>query len=397
MSSFLKPVQPQGIYKTLYAFHKIFGSAMGSNNTSPWTQGSPLISQIPGGPKPIELIKINSSDLSYPKSWGHPKLRSKIADYYNYYYKSKISMENVMVFAGGRPGLLAVLMFLSKDITVRVPSTEYTPYYDILEFLKVKYSLVNSTEDNLFSPSVEELVGGKIKDKQLIFLSNPSNPTGITKRGDDLKELVERASLGKSGLLIDEAYELISSPPCSAMRYVKNIDDSNIFVCGAATKGLQAPGIRLGWVVSSKKNIEILGNFSSFGIGGVSRLSQIYAEELLERGRTDLAHYAIPKFYDEQRLKYGEAFKNMGLGVFSGNGGFYHWCKLKNGMTAKDLNSILFKSGAAILKGNDCDMERKGKNSLLNNFFRFSFGSLHSDSFDDDIKILSKALLDIGQ
>ncbi|OUV43283.1 MAG: hypothetical protein CBC68_00910, partial [Candidatus Marinimicrobia bacterium TMED108] len=299
MSSFLKPVQPQGIYKTLYAFHKIFGSAMGSNNTSPWTQGSPLISQIPGGPKPIELIKINSSDLSYPKSWGHPKLRSKIADYYNYYYKSKISMENVMVFAGGRPGLLAVLMFLSKDITVRVPSTEYTPYYDILEFLKVKYSLVNSTEDNLFSPSVEELLGEKGKDRQLVFLSNPSNPTGITKRGEELKELVERASFGKSGLLIDEAYELISSPPCSAMRYIKNIDDSNIFVCGAATKGLQAPGIRLGWVVSSKKNIEILGNFSSFGIGGVSRLSQIYAEELLERGRTDLAHYAIPKFYDE--------------------------------------------------------------------------------------------------
>ena len=397
MSSFLKPVQPQGIYKTLYAFHKIFGSAMGSNNTSPWTQGSPLISQIPGGPKPIELIKINSCDLSYPKSWGNPKLRSKIADYYNHYYKSKISLENVMVFAGGRPGLLAVLMFLSKDITVRVPSTEYTPYYDILEFLKVKYSLVNSTEDNLFSPSVEELLGEKGKDRQLVFLSNPSNPTGITKRGEELKELVERASFGKSGLLIDEAYELISSPPCSAMRYIKNIDDSNIFVCGAATKGLQAPGIRLGWVVSSKKNIEILGNFSSFGIGGVSRLSQIYAEELLERGRTDLAHYAIPKFYDEQRLKYGEAFKKMGLGVFSGNGGFYHWCKLKNGMTAKDLNSILFKSGAAILKGNDCDMERKGKNSLLNNFFRFSFGSLQPDSFDNDIKILSKALLGMTQ
>ena len=87
----------------------------------------------------------------------------------------------------------------------------------------------------------------------------------------------------------------------------------------------------------------------------------------------------------------------MGLGVYSGNGGFYHWGKLKNGITADDLNNILFKSGAAILKGNDCDMERKGKNSLLNNFFRFSFGSLHPKSFDNDIKILSKALLDIGQ
>lgn len=305
-------------------------------------------------------------------------------------------MENVMVFAGGRPGLLAVLMFLSKDVTVKVPSTEYTPYYDILEFLKVKYSLLESSEENLFSPSVDSFLENRNNNRQLVFLSNPSNPTGITKRGKDLKQLVENASYGNDGLLIDEAYELISNPPTSAMSYIKNIDDSNLFVCGAATKGLQAPGIRVGWVISSRKNIETLGNFSSFGIGGVSRLSQIYAENLLDKSRTDLAHNAIPKFYDKQRLRYGDAFKKMGLDLFSGDGGFYHWCKLKNGMSAEDLNNVLFKSGAAILKGNDCDMSRGGEKSSLRNFFRFSFGSLYPDSFENDIKILNKALTSIS-
>jgi len=392
MSSFLKHIHPQGIHQTLYEFQNIFGSEMGTKNTSPWTQGSPLVSQIPGGPKPINSINIESADLSYPKSWGQPKLRSKIADYYNHYYHSEISMENVMVFAGGRPGLLAVLMFLSNDVTVRVPSTEYTPYYDILKFLKVKYSLVDSSEENLFMPSVDELIGNDSSERQLIFLSNPSNPTGITKKGDDLRKLVERSSFESNGLLIDEAYEIISNPPSSAMSYIKNINDSNIFVCGAATKGLQAPGIRLGWVISSTKNIEILGNFSSFGIGGVSRLSQIYAENLLDRARTDLAHNALPKFYDKQRFKYADAFNKMGLDLFSGDGGFYHWCKLKNGMTAQDLNDVLFKSGAAILKGSDCDMRREAEKSTLKNFFRFSFGSLHPDSFKSNTEILSRAL-----
>ena len=149
------------------------------------------------------------------------------------------------------------------------------------------------------------------------------------------------------------------------MSYIKNINNSNLFVCGAATKGLQAPGVRVGWVVASKNNIEILGNFSSFGIGGVSKLSQIYTENLLDRGRTDLAHSAIPKFYDEQRLMYADAFNKMGLNLFSGSGGFYHWCKLKNNKTAEDLNRVLFKSGAAILKGNDCDMKREGDLSLI--------------------------------
>ena len=117
-------------------------------------------------------------------------------------------MENVMVFAGGRPGLLAVLMFLSKDVMVRVSSTEYTPYYDILEFLKIKYLLVDSSQKNFFKPSIDDLVGNKANQKQLVFLSNPSNPTGITKKGDTLKELVERSSFKNSGLLIDEAYEI---------------------------------------------------------------------------------------------------------------------------------------------------------------------------------------------
>ena len=37
---------------------------------------------------------------------------------------------------------------------------------------------------------------------------------------------------------------------------------------------LQCPGIRIGWVVASKRNIETLANYSSFGMGGVSHPSQ---------------------------------------------------------------------------------------------------------------------------
>ena len=86
MRSFLKHVYPQAIYQTLYEFYNGFGSEMGAENTSPWTQGSPLVSQIPGGPEPIGSIDVKSGDLLYPKSWGNPNLREKIADYYNYYY-----------------------------------------------------------------------------------------------------------------------------------------------------------------------------------------------------------------------------------------------------------------------------------------------------------------------
>ena len=297
-----------------------------------------------------------------------------------------------MIFAGGRPGLIATLLFLADDIAIRIAGTEYTPYYDMLEGLNRRYSLVDSDETNGFNPSDEDYFADCQGQRTLALLSNPCNPTGITRSGENLESLVKLASAPERGLLIDEAYELFHDQPVSAMQFIDNIDETNHFVFGAATKGLQAPGIRIGWVISSKKNIEILSNYSSFGMGGVSHLSQAYALQLFKPEHVCLARKAVPEFYSAQRQRYGEAFEKLGLELYSGQGGFYHWCKLTNGLTADQLNQRLFSDGAAILKGTDCDMARLGDQSALNTFFRFSFGPLKPESFESDISILSKAL-----
>ena len=390
--SFLSYVPPMGIYETLYAFQVAFGVTMGEMGTHPWSQGFPLTTQLPGGPEMPTNVNLDADDLKYPKAWGLPELREAIAGYYNHYYNAGIDYENVMVFAGGRPGLVALLLFLQPDINIRIAATEYTPYYDMLRLLQRKYSLVDSHAENHFFPSVQDYVKTDDSVRNLVMLSNPCNPTGVTRSGNELKALVEKASYGSFGLLIDEAYELFHEPPATALGYIEDINRSNLFISGAATKGLQAPGIRIGWVVAAKHYIEILGNFSSFGMGGVSRPSQLYALELLQQERTDLAHKAIPEFYASQRQRYGDAFADLGLDLFSGDGGFYHWCRLPGELTAAELNSRLFKYGAAILKGTDCDMVRRGDSSPLRQFFRFSFGPLLPESFESDIEILRKVL-----
>ena len=390
--SFLSYVPPMGIYETLYAFQDAFGTPMGEIGTHPWSQGFPLTTQLPGGPEMPTNVNLDADDLKYPKAWGLPELREAIAGYYNHYYNAGIDYENVMVFAGGRPGLVALLMFLQPDINIRIAATEYTPYYDMLSLLQRKYSLVDSHAENHFFPSVQDYVNTGDAVRNLVMLSNPCNPTGVTRSGNELKALVEKASYGSFGLLIDEAYELFHEPPGSALSYIEDINHSNLFISGAATKGLQAPGIRIGWVVAAKRYIEILGNFSSFGMGGVSRPSQLYALALLQRERTDLIHKALPEFYGGQRQRYGDAFADLGLDLFSGDGGFYHWCRLPGELTAAELNGRLFKYGAAILKGTDCDMARRGDSSPLRQFFRFSFGPLLPESFESDIEILRKVL-----
>ena len=388
---------PMGIYETLYAFKDSFGSFMGEKGTHPWSQGFPLTTPLEkfGGPPLPSSVEVTWEDRFYPKAWGHPDLREAISGYYNDQYGSKVEPENVMVFAGGRPGIFTVLAFLKSHVQVRIGNIEWPAYLDILEQTDTEFQIVPFTKENGFHPSNEEYFdrsGLNAKTSLMPIISNPQNPSGQTRWGDELRDLIRLAESSKNGILLDEAYEMFHSPSVSGIQFVEDLDNSNVFIAGACTKGLQSPGIRIGWIVSSKKNIETLSNFSSFGMGGVSHPSQHYAVKLLEPSRVTKARKAVENHYNWQRERYGKAFEEMGLGVFTGDGGFYHWLELPEGMTSSELNKRLFKHGAAILCATDCDMARPHSKdpsyeSPYSRFFRFSFGPLLPETFDSDIEL----------
>ena len=397
MSQFLSHVPPMGIYETLYAFQATFGSFMGTEGTHPWSQGFPLTTPLEkfGGPELPGSVEVTFEDRFYPKAWGHPKLRNSIVDYYNSHYNSNIVPDNVMIFAGGRPGIFTVMAFLKKHIKVRIGNIEWPAYLDIMTQTNSDYETVPFTKENNFHPdNVEYFSRNNLDDETAILsiISNPQNPSGQTRSGEELRELIEIAEQPGNGILLDEAYEMFHSPSVSGIEFVKDLDSSNIFLSGACTKGLQSPGIRIGWIIASKTNIEIMSNYSSFGMGGVSHPSQHYAVKLLESTRVKKARKAIEEHYSWQRERYGDAFKKMGLGVYTGNGGFYHWLELPEGMTSDELNKRLFKRGAAILCAFDCDMARPHSKDPIyktpyERFFRFSFGPLLPESFESDIEL----------
>lgn len=391
-----------GIYETLYAFKQAFGKSMGEPRTHPWSQGYPLTTPLDkfGGPDLPSSVEVTWEDRFYPKAWGHPLLREAIANYYNEHYGSKIEPENIMIFSGGKSGLFTILSFLKKHVQVRITNAEYPAYLDMMTALGTNWSVVPCNKENGFRPPNSvyfDRTGLNAKTEVFPILSNPSNPTGHTRHGAELEELVRMAEEEKSGMLLDEAYEMLHSPAVSGIQYVKDLDSSNIFISGACTKGFQCPGIRIGWVIASKKNIETMANFSSFGMGGVSHPSQLYAVKLFEPGRVKMARQAVERHYGWQRERYGKAFEEMGLKVHSGNGGFYHWLELPEGLNCIELNQRLFKRGAAILEGPSCDMARPHAKdptyiSPYINFFRFSFGPLSLETFESDIQIMREVL-----
>lgn len=377
---------PMGVYETLFRFAEATSKYMGDPDTHPWAQGYPITTPVPGGPDLPDSIAIDATDRMYPKADGQPALREAIAAYYNEFYGAGISADHVAVFAGGRPAIFATLAFLLDDWKIAVEETEYTPYYDVLQLLRRAYSLIPSNASNRFRPTLADHPSG---EKLFLLKSNPCNPTGVATTGEDLKRLVDHYSQPGRGALIDEAYEFYVDPePESALRHIPDIDQTDIFVIGAATKGLQVPGMRVGWVVAARESIEIFRNYSSFGMGGVSRASQLYVKELLELKRVAQARSAITSFFTLQRQRYGEGLASLGLELYTGTGGFYHWCRLPGDLTGDALNERLFEHEAGILPGRLCDMARRGDDGPLAQMMRFSFGPLSPESFESDMRIL---------
>ncbi len=379
-----------GIYEILFQFQAAAQSYMGDPGTHPWAQGFPLTTQVPGGPELPGTISVSATDRMYPKADGQPELREAIASYYREFYGAKITADNVAIFAGGRPAIWAILALLKRDVKVAIEETEYTPYYDVLRLLDRPPTLIPSHPANRFRPTLADHPG---EDRSFLIKSNPCNPTGVALKGDDLRALCDKYSGPGSGALIDEAYEFFGSPgPESALAHIPDINETNLFVVGAATKGLQAPGLRVGWAIASEEHTELFRNYSSLAMGGVARSSQAYVTELLETERVRQARTAISTFYGEQRDRYGAALAELGVELFTGDGGFYHWCKLPGGMTGDELNAKLFPHQAGILPGRLCDMARRGNDGPHANMFRFSFGPLKPEAFEGDVEILRAVL-----
>jgi len=60
---------------------------------------------------------------------------------------------------------------------------------------------------------------------------------------------------------------------------------------------------------------------------GRIRNPELLLTQLFDPARIELVRKAAPNYYGEQRNRYGEAFEKMGLKLYSGEGGFYHFRK----------------------------------------------------------------------
>lgn len=249
------------------------------------------------------------------------------------------------------------LLSNGSDAAIKMIFETYINPGDKVVFLDPTYAMIEVYADMFaankikigYSPDLrlnfEDLAGTITPGTKAAIIANPNQPTGTLLGEAEVEALIDRAEKTNTLLVLDEAYQPFSGQG-SAVKYVTR--SSCLAVIQTFSKAMGLASIRLGYIISDPKNIDMLYKTKSYAdislfavqLGGFFldnhemvkdyiqsvREGKEYVKKELDPlgiecilGHTNFIHIRMPFKYDVKRI-YSEMMKRGYLIRISGSG-----------------------------------------------------------------------------
>jgi 2-aminoadipate transaminase len=293
---------------------------------------------------PLKLIKnankklLDEDDvdlLQYGDIPGFKNFRENLSKFLNNNYKScfknvnmeaiNISPDDLFTTNANTQALSMVCSLLLKSgDTIFVEDPTYFLARNIFKNdFKLNVESISMEEDGL---NIEELKSKLIPNQTNYLYTIPTfhNPTGITLSHE---KRIELSKIENLVIIADEVYQFLyfdKAPPPPMAFY-----SENTISMGSFSKIL-APSLRLGWIQSSPKFINILKNCGILdSSGGLNPYTAAIVNKIIETGELD-DNIDFLKFELKTRCDalYDELSKNLSIKIRKPDGGYFIWFNL---------------------------------------------------------------------
>lgn len=191
----------------------------------------------------------------------------------------------------------------TKKACILAPT--YADYADACIMHNADYDYITADESLSFKPDMEK-IKTRIKKYDTVFICNPNNPTGVLIPADELKSLC-RDNLC-TYFVIDESY----------LPFVVNGEKQsllksglpNVIILNSMSKIFRVPGLRIGFLASSKKIITKIMRYTlPWSVNSLAQAAVIYLMD--KKNEIDSFVEETRIFLEAEKKILTEKFKNI--------------------------------------------------------------------------------------
>lgn len=295
---------------------------------------------------------------------GYPELRKAIA--------AKLKNENgldydfsqIVVSTGAKQAIAnAVLCLVNPGEEVIIPTPYWVSYSEVVKLAEGKSVFIDSTVENDFKITPEQLEAAITPKSKLFMFSSPCNPTGSVYSKAELEGLAKVFERHPNiYILSDEIYEHINFvDKHESIAQFDSIKDRVIIINGFS-KAFAMTGWRIGYTASNKEIAAACDKMQGQVTSGTCSITQ-KAGVAASEGGLDSVLKMREQFRKRRDLVYGLLKDIPGIKTNLPDGAFYFFPnvtaffgKSYNGRTVKDADELslyLLEEGHVATVGGD--------------------------------------------
>jgi aspartate aminotransferase len=237
-------------------------------------QGEPDFA-TPKALKAAGIAAIEQNVTKYTPVGGPNELKAAIAKELTRDSGLSFTASEVSVTAGAKEGLfLAFLALCDPGDEVIVPAPYWVSYVDQAKLAGAEPVIVETTVEQGFKMSAEQLRGALSPRTKVLVLNSPSNPTGATYSAEELRALADVLRDSQVIVISDEIYDgIVYTGYARWLRVAPELRDRTLIVNGAS-KRFAMTGWRMGYVAGPSDILEAIKGIQSHSTTHTASITQ---------------------------------------------------------------------------------------------------------------------------
>lgn len=325
---------------------------------------------------------IDDNFSHYPPVAGYDELRNAIVQKFKKDNNLNFVPNQIVVSNGAKHSIMNIILSLvNPGDEVILPIPYWLSYIEMVKFAGGKPVLINSTIENDFKVTAQQIEKVITPKTKLFLFSSPSNPSGTVYSKSELQEFAQVFAKNKHVMVMsDEIYEqILYEGKHESIGQYDEIKDQLIVINGVS-KGYAMTGWRIGYIAAPEWLAKACTKLQSQFTSGASAVSQKAAFKAISSDNTETKK--MRDVLKKRRDLMVNLFKEIpDLKTNIPQGAFYFLAEVKN-YFGKYFENYFIKNDVDLCMFilNDAHVALVGGSSFGSpDYLRFSYAAPESD------------------